>query len=76
VDAQGAHTMERHGQGVGRTTTRCGRLVSHFRLSFGLHIRVSKIGTLAFVWSNSKNISLVKTLNRKTTENRLFLENA
>jgi hypothetical protein len=69
VDAQGAHTMGRCGQGVGRATTRCGRLVAHFRLSFGL-LRVSKIGTSAFVSSNSENISFGKTWNRKTSKNR------
>jgi hypothetical protein len=62
VDARGAHTMGWHGQGVGRATTRCGRLVAHFRLSFGLRLRVSKIGTSAFVSSNSENISFSKNL--------------
>jgi hypothetical protein len=69
VGTRGAHTMGRHGQGVGRATTRCGRLVALRRLSFGLRERVRKIGTLAFVSSNSKNISL-GILNRKIAENR------
>jgi hypothetical protein len=70
VDARGAHTMGRRDQGVGRATTRCGRLVARFCLSFGLRLRVSKIGTSAFVLSNFENISLVKIWNRKTAENR------
>jgi hypothetical protein len=62
VGARGAHTMGWRGQGVGCATTWCGRLVARFRLSFGLHLRVSKIGTLAFVSSNSENISFSKNL--------------
>jgi hypothetical protein len=50
------------GQGVGRTTSWCGQLIAHFLLSFGLHLRVSKIGTLAFVSSNYENISFSKNL--------------
>jgi hypothetical protein len=62
VDARGAHTMGWRGQGVGHATTRCGRLVARFRLYFRLRLRVSKIGTLAFVSSNSENISFSKNL--------------
>jgi hypothetical protein len=51
-----------HGQGLGRATTWCGRLDALFCLSFQLRLRVSKIGTLAFVSSNSKNISFSKNL--------------
>jgi hypothetical protein len=59
--ARGAHTMGRRGQGC-RATTRCGRLVALLRLPFGLRERVRKIWTLAFVLSNSKNISFSNNL--------------
>jgi hypothetical protein len=62
VDARGAHTMGRHGQGVGHATTRCGCLVARLCHPFGLHLRVNKIGTLAFVSFNSENISFSKNL--------------
>jgi hypothetical protein len=62
VDAREAHTMGWRGQGVGCATTRCGRLVAHLCLSFGLRLRVNKIGTSAFVSSNSENISFSKNL--------------
>jgi hypothetical protein len=62
VDARGAHTIGWRGQGLGRTTTRCGRLIACFWLSFELRLRVSKIGTSAFVSSNSENISFGKNL--------------
>jgi hypothetical protein len=61
VGARGAHTMGQHGQG-GRATTRCGRLVALLHLPFGLRERVRKIGTLAFVSSNSENISFSNNL--------------
>jgi hypothetical protein len=61
VGARGAHTMGRRGQGA-RATTRCGRLVALIRLPFGLRERVRKIGTLAFVSSNSENISFSNNL--------------
>jgi hypothetical protein len=62
VGARGAHTMGRHGQKGGRATTRCGHLVALLRLPFGLHERVRRIGTLAFVSSNSENISFSNNL--------------
>ena len=40
-----------------RAATRCGCLVALLCLPFGLRVHVGKIGTLAFVLSNSKNIS-------------------
>jgi hypothetical protein len=61
VGARGAHTMGQRGQGA-RATTRCGCLVALLRLPFGLREHVRKIGTLAFVSSNSKNISFSKNL--------------
>jgi hypothetical protein len=62
VDARGAHTMGRHGQGVAHATTRCGQLIALLRLSFALRERVSKIETSGFVSSNSENISFSKNL--------------
>jgi hypothetical protein len=61
VGDQGAHTMGRRDQGA-HATTRCGRLVALLRLPFGLRERVRKIGTLAFVSSNSENISFSNNL--------------
>jgi hypothetical protein len=61
VGAQGAHTMGWCSQGA-RATTRCGLLVALLCLPFGLRERVRKIGTLAFVSSNSKNISFYNNL--------------
>jgi hypothetical protein len=40
------------------------------RLCFGLRLVSEKIGTLAFVSSNSKNISCVTFLNTKIAKNR------
>ena len=40
------------------------------RLSSGLRLRYSKIGTSAFVSSNSENISCTNFLKYKTAENR------
>jgi hypothetical protein len=62
VGAQGAHTIGRRGQEGGRATTRYGRLVARLRLPFELRERVRKIDTLAFVSSNSKNISFSNNL--------------
>jgi hypothetical protein len=60
--AWGAHTTGRRGQGVGRATPWCGCLLALLRLSFGIRLRISKIGISAFVSSNSKNISYVTFL--------------
>jgi hypothetical protein len=62
MGVRGAHTMGQRGQGVGCGTTRCGRLVACLRLSFGLRLRVSKVGTSPFVSSNSENISFSNNL--------------
>jgi hypothetical protein len=67
---RGAHTRAWRGQGWGRATLWCGRLLALLRLSFGLRLRVSKIGTSAFVSSNSENISCITFWNTKTAENR------
>jgi hypothetical protein len=61
VRARGAHTRGRHDQGA-RATTRCGRLVALLCLPFGLCERVRKIGTFAFISSNSENISFSNNL--------------
>jgi hypothetical protein len=63
-----------------------GRLLAPLCLSFGLRHASEKIGTLAFVLSNSENISRVAFLKHKIAENRelalwhlvsrLVLENA
>jgi hypothetical protein len=64
----------------------CGRLLAGLRLPFGLRLRVIKIGTLAFVSSNSENIfciTFMKYKNNRKQElalwhlvNRLVPENA
>ena len=61
------------GGGVSRAgcaTLGCGRPDSPLRLPFGLRVASGKILTLAFVLSNSKNISLLAFLKPKTAENR------
>jgi hypothetical protein len=82
----GAHTMPRRGQGVARAMGWCSRLLTPLRLCFGLHDASGKIGILAFVSSNSENISCVDFLKHKNSKNRelalwhlvsrLVLENA
>jgi hypothetical protein len=59
---RGAHTMWWHGQRWARATLWCGRLPALLCLPFGLRLRVNKIGTSAFVSSNSENISFSKNL--------------
>jgi hypothetical protein len=78
--------MPWRGQGVARAMGWCGRPLVPLHLIFGFHLMSGKIGTLAFVLSNSENISCVAFLkykNSKTRElalwrlvNRLVLENA
>jgi hypothetical protein len=61
------------GQAVARATLWCGCPLAPLRLYFGLRVVYEKIGTSAFVLSNSENISCVTFLkhkNSKTTENR------
>jgi hypothetical protein len=68
---RGAHTIGWHGQGVTRATTWCGQLGALLCLCFGLRLCDSKIGGLAFVSSNSENISCTTFFwNTKATENR------
>jgi hypothetical protein len=64
----------------------CGHLLAPLRLSFGLRDASGKIGIVAFVSSNSENISCVAFLKHKNSKNRelalwrlvnrLVLENA
>src|SRR5215216_2813535 len=56
--------------GLSRATTWCGRPVAPPRLSFWLRESSEKIGTLAFVPSNSENIHFLTFLEPKTAENR------
>jgi hypothetical protein len=53
------------GPGVGRATLGCGWLLAPLRLMFGLHEASVKIEGLAFVSSNSENISCVAFLKHK-----------
>jgi hypothetical protein len=76
-----AHTRPQRGQGVARTVGWCGRPLAPLCLCFGLHHALGIIGTLAFVSSNSENISCVAFLKHKNSRNRelalwLVLENA
>jgi hypothetical protein len=71
---------------VARTMPWCGRLLAPLRLFFGLRDASEKIEILAFVSSNSENISRVAFLKHKNSKNReltlwhlisgLVLENA
>jgi hypothetical protein len=81
----GAHTTWWHNQGT-RATPWCGQPLALLRLCFGLCLRVRKIESLAFVSSNSENISYVTFLKYKNSRkqelalwhlvNRLVPENA
>jgi hypothetical protein len=53
--------------GVGRTTLGCGQPLAPLRLIFGLRDASGKIGSLAFVLSNSENISCVAFLKHKNS---------
>jgi hypothetical protein len=61
----GAHTMPWRGLGVARAMGWRGRLLAPLRLCFGLHHASGKIGTSAFVSSNSENISCVAFMKHK-----------
>jgi hypothetical protein len=69
VGTRGAHTMQWRGKRGACATLWCGWLLAGLRLPFGLRLHVSKIGTSAFVLSNSENISFSKNLELKTAEN-------
>jgi hypothetical protein len=82
----GAHTTARRDEGVAHAVAWCGRPLVPLSLCFGLRDAPGKIGTLAFVSSNSENISCVAFLKHKNSKNRelalwhlvnrLVLENA
>jgi hypothetical protein len=54
--------------GVGHATLGCGRLLAPLRLIFGLREASIKIEDLAFVLSNSENISCVAFLKHKNSK--------
>jgi hypothetical protein len=58
------------GGGLGGPTLWCGWPLAPFHLCFGLRLMSGKIGTSAFVSSNSENISCVTFMKHKTAENR------
>jgi hypothetical protein len=82
----GGHTTWWRSQGLGRATLWCAWSLVPLHLIFGLRLVSGKIGTLAFVSSNSENISCVAFLKYKNSRNkelalwhlvnRLVLENA
>jgi hypothetical protein len=59
-----------HGPGAGHATLWCGWPLTPLRLCFGLRLVSGKIGTSAFVSSDSENISCVAFLKHKIAENR------
>jgi hypothetical protein len=62
--------MPWRGQGVARAMGWCGHPLVPLHLIFGLRLVSGKIGTLAFVSSNSENISCVAFLKHKNNKNR------
>jgi hypothetical protein len=64
----GANTCPWRDLGVARAMGWRGRLLAPFRLCFGLRDASGKIGTLAFVSSNSENISCVAFLKYKNSK--------
>ena len=70
ADPRGAQTIGWRGGAPCRATMWFGHLLAHLRLSFGLRVRVGKIGTWPFVLCNSENISRSNFLKPKTAENR------
>jgi hypothetical protein len=59
------HTTWWHRPGAGCATLWCGWPLANLRLCFGLRLVSGKIGTSAFVSSNSENISYVAFLKHK-----------
>jgi hypothetical protein len=57
-------------QGLGRATLWCGQALAPLRLIFELHDASGKIEGLAFVSSNSENISCVAFLEHKNSRKR------
>jgi hypothetical protein len=64
-DGPGGLTPWWRGTGLGRATLGCGWPLAPLRLIFGLRDALGKIGGLAFVLSNSENISCVAFLKHK-----------
>jgi hypothetical protein len=62
-----AHTRWWRGQGWTRARRWCGHLLARLRFCFGLRLVSGKIGTSAFVSSNSENISCVTFLKHKNS---------
>ena len=67
--AWGAHTMPWRGQAQPAPSV-CGQALALLRLVFWLRESSEKIGTSAFVPSNSENIHFLTFLEPKTAENR------
>jgi hypothetical protein len=63
----GAHPLAWRGMGVARAMAWHGRFLAPLHLCFGLCLTSRKIGTLAFVLSNSENISCVTFLKHKNS---------
>jgi hypothetical protein len=63
----GGLTIWWRGQGLGRATLGCGEPLAPLRLIFGLRDASGKIEGLAFVSSNSENISYVAFLKHKNS---------
>jgi hypothetical protein len=63
----GGPTSWWRGQVLGRATLWCGRPLAPLCLCFGLRLVSGKIGTSAFVSSNSENISCVAFLKHKNS---------
>jgi hypothetical protein len=66
----GGHTTWWRGQGLGHVTLWCAWPLVPLRLIFRLCLVSGKIGILAFVLSNSENISVVAFLKHKNSRNR------
>jgi hypothetical protein len=64
--AKGPHHLVAR-PGVARATLWCGCLLAPLSLCFGLRLMSGKIGTSAFVSSNSENISYVTFLKHKNS---------
>jgi hypothetical protein len=67
---QGELTPWWRGQTLARVALGCGEPLAPLRLIFGLHEASGKIEGLAFVSSNSENISCVAFPKHKNSKNR------
>ena len=70
VEARGPTPCLGVGPGLAAPRGGVATLWPPLRLSFGLRLRLVKLGTSQFVSSNSENISCVTFLKPKTAENR------